>query len=133
MDEDQNEQLHWALCSIIVGTGYLYLLADAVERSSELRIEPLGWDNTLAMVERAMGEMLAGRIRGMAPVTEEDVEGLRRLRALGSTVLAGGERSPSLPTLAAQSLQALLGPDWRTLVLESERSTLALLAYAPPS
>ena len=113
--------------------GYIHLLAAALEHGTELRIDPSAWDNTVATVEWAMGELLAGRLHGMAPVTEEDVDRLRRLRALGSAALLGGERPPNLPPLARQCLQALLGPDWRTLVVESERSALALLGYLAPS
>jgi hypothetical protein len=46
-------------------------------------------------------------------VTEDDVGQVRRLHALGSAALAGGERSPELRSLAEHYLALWAGPDWR--------------------
>jgi hypothetical protein len=134
MNDELDEQLCWASYSAFFGAGYIHILAQALERGTvELNLDPSGWDNTMAAVEWAMGEILAGRLHGMQAIAEDDLDRLRTLRMLGSEAVAGGARSPSLPPLARQCLQALLGPAWRDLVLESERSVQDLATSHPRS
>ena len=78
----------------------------------------------LTQLEEALQKFIDLRDRGLAEggperATMEDVDRVRRLRALVSAWLAGGERSPDIEPLARR-LFAILGGDVATLPPEDQ-------------
>ncbi|MFT3769153.1 MAG: hypothetical protein QM820_27255 [Minicystis sp.] len=84
-------------------------------RGAALTLDPVAWENTMAALEWVVGDVAVERRPGLHVVTEEDLAMLRRIRALGSTALAGGPRSPALPGLIERFLVAFYGRDWAAI------------------
>lgn len=125
--EDWEDEFDWLVHAELFAVGYIHILTGALERGdAELGVDPSAWENTMAAVEWAMMEHVEGRVQGPTTITVEDVARMRKLHALGSAALSGGERSPELRTLSLQCMESLLGPGWRRMARESERDVRAL-------
>jgi hypothetical protein len=128
------DELEWVVWAECLGAASIHVLTGAIERgAADLEIDPSAWENTMAALEWAMMEHVHGRVQGPMTITEEDVERVRRIRALGSEALAGGERAAELGPLVRQFLPALAGPGWKGIVHEAERFLRALAQGLPPS
>ncbi|WP_438008546.1 hypothetical protein WME89_07480 [Sorangium sp. So ce321] len=121
------DQLDWAADAEVYAVGYIRILADAIARGdAEFQVDPSAWENTMAAVEWAMMEHVHGRLQGPTSITVGDVERMRRLHALGSAALSGGERSPELYALALRCMQSLFGSDWKRIAEETESYVRAI-------
>lgn len=121
-EEDLEEELAWAAYAQVFAVGYIYLLARALKRSdANLDVDLHAWENTMGAAEWAMMEQVNGRIQGPTTITVRDVEQLRRLHAMGSVALAGGERPPELYQLSIQCMESLFGSDWERAAREAVR------------
>ena len=63
-------------------------------------------------VELMLTRHVAGTVRTAPPLTQERLDQARRIHALGSVAIAGGERAPELVPLADTYLSSIV-PDWR--------------------
>lgn len=121
-EEDQEEELAWAVYAQVFAVGYIYLLTCALKRGDpDLGVDPSAWENTMSAAEWAMMEHMGGRIQGPTTITVEDVERMRRLHTMGSAALAGEERPPELYQLSIQCMESLFGSDWELAAREAVR------------
>lgn len=107
MLSDQDMRIVWLMGSLDAAHDLLEVLALGLERDPPtLAIDPFAWANTLAALEWAIREGLADTYLHM-PTTAEDLERVGRIRALGSSALAGEAVSPELLPLARQIWRVL--------------------------
>jgi hypothetical protein len=105
-----DEFVDWFGFALLAGPAHLETLVQGLERDAlDLGIDPSAWDNGMAALEWAVMQGLTNeRVTGM-PATEEDLQRIRRVHALGSSALGGEDRSQELLSLARQCLHMLQG------------------------
>ena len=133
--DEAMDRLEWLAATLMCGGGYIYGLARAIERGdAHLPVGPLAWENAMAALERAVLEHVRGRVQWTREIlTLEDVERVRRLRALGAEALSGGSRSQDIGSLAQACLGMLFGPDWERSMPDVEAAAQAIVHGYPPS
>jgi hypothetical protein len=112
MDVDDPDTLDWLAAALGCGVSSLEDIVRWLEggpRSASL--DPSAWDNTMAALVWAITlGLTSDRVSGI-PGTEEDLQRLQRVHALGIEALSGRERSPDLLLLARQWLRVMQGSD----------------------
>jgi len=104
---DPDEFLDWVISAVTSGHDLLAAIVHELERdASDLAIDPSAWDNTMVALEWAVTQGLRRESLAIR-ATAEDLQRIRRVRALASSVLAGEDRSPDLLPLARQCLEML--------------------------
>ena len=95
------------------GASCLRVLVLSIEQGDdELPIDPQAWENTMAAVEWMLSQHLAGALYTEPRVTQEHLDRARRVHALGSVAISGGERAPELLPLAEACASSLV-TGWR--------------------
>jgi hypothetical protein len=95
------------------GAFCLRVLVQSIEQGAdELPIDPRAWENTMAAVEWMISQHIAGALYTEPRVTQEDLDRARRVHALGSVAISGGERAPDLLPLAEACASSMV-PGWR--------------------
>ena len=108
-----DETLEWATEATLNGVFCLRALVLSIERGDvALPIDLHAWENTMAAVEWMLTKHVAGTLRSAPPLTHVHLDQARRVHALGSVAIAGGERAPELVPLAEAYLSAIM-PGWR--------------------
>lgn len=99
------------------------LIRGLARGAADLGIDRSAWDNTFAVALWAMEEKRAGRAlhEVKREITEQDIELVRRLAAIGSEVLSGAARPPDLQRLAGRCLdrhtmRSLPSWPWRPII-----------------
>jgi hypothetical protein len=109
-----DDLMEWAVDAQTHGIYCLRALVLSIERGdAKLPIEPQAWENTMAALEWMLLQHIEGPLYQMRPITQEDVEIVRRIHALGTVAIAGGERAPELGPLADRYLSSMIS-GWRT-------------------
>lgn len=121
-----DELLEWAVDAQLNGILCLRALVLSIERGdAKLPIDPDAWDNTMAALEWMLSQHLAGEIdRAQQPYTQEDLDCVRRVHALGTQALSAGKRDPALGPLADRCLSSMAF-GWR------KQSSNAPVRYPP--
>jgi hypothetical protein len=108
-----DDVLEWAVDALHLGSFCLRVLVLSIERGdAKLPIDPIAWENTMTAMEWMLMQRLNGNIQSK-PIVPEDLERLRRVHALGSEAMSGGERAPELVPLADQALTSVSMSGWR--------------------
>ena len=66
----------------------------------------------MTAVEWVLTKHVAGSLRTHPPLTQEHLDQARRIHALGSVAIAGGDRPPELAPLADAAISSMM-PGWR--------------------
>jgi hypothetical protein len=107
------EVLDWACLALMYGIYCLCVLVLSIERGDDkLPIDPVAWENTMSAMEWMLMQHIDGAIHG-PPVTQEHLERLRRVHALGTEAISGGERAAELVPLVEQVMSSLQVRGWR--------------------
>lgn len=112
--DEAEERRDWVLFADLGGTLCLGVMVLSIERGdAKLPIEPGAWEDTMTELAWMLTQFLDGSFYRELPYVPEDLERVRRVRALGIQAIAGGERAPELAALADACLRSLCGGDWR--------------------
>ncbi|MGK4007556.1 hypothetical protein WMF31_33355 [Sorangium sp. So ce1036] len=119
---EEEEVLSWISEADMFVAAYVCTLSTAIARGdADLGVDASAWENTMAAVEWAMMEQVGGRLWTSRPITIDDVDRMRRLHAMGSVALAGGERPSELCQLANQCMEMMFGPGWVWMAMDLAR------------
>jgi len=112
--DEAEERRERVLLADLDGTLCLGVMVLSIERGdAKLPIEPGAWEDTMTELAWMLTQFLDGAFTRELPYVTEDLERVRRVRALGVQALSGGERAPELAALADACLRSLFGGDWR--------------------
>lgn len=110
-DEQADALVQWLGMSLAFGLDRIETLVDAIDRgAADLAIDPFAWENTMAALEWTVIQGMTNEHVVGVPATDEDLQLVRRIHALGSAALAGEVISPELLPLARECLRMLQGP-----------------------
>jgi hypothetical protein len=108
-----DETLEWGYEATTMGIFCLRALVLSVERGEdEIPIDPQAWENTMTAFEWMLTKHVAGALYTEPPLTQEHLDRARRVHALGSVAISGGQRAPELVPLADACISSIK-PDWR--------------------